>query len=808
MEMKNVNKLIFILIFLTTFFPLLYVGNTTNDDTHVYFTYHFSSDNFIPQYFNSLKIGIYNFISSTRPNIGGLINTPVTNIISSTYNNPVLMRLLSILIHLINVIIFYCIISRLFKSKSTGFISTIAFILFIQNSWEHNLLTSYIHHIYYIMLLLMSILLFIHYLEHEGKKKYLIISSIFLIYSFSYEINIVYFPVFFVLSYMFHQRKGDIDSYKNIAVKLLSDSKFHIISVLIYFIIYFFVRLEINKDIISSLQMQALGYDEDSQKSVAFAYYSAIGFERWKYIILATYQYAISSLPTYIFFHSGPFLNEYSGNYSGHTYNILSLLKSIQLVWLVKAILGTFFIHYLLHNIKNICSRSFLITGIIISLYLLFAPAVPTAVTFKYQEWVRSGSLAFINTYHAYYGMIILITVIIYHMFYCINKINNKMVKKYAQNTLIVIICIFIGIISLITDYSNAAFTNSQVQSNFKWKLYDRFVNSKEFLSIPENSVVYAPSLFKSIGIVANFKPYWTNYTAYRQGYWINILNNGRLIPEYIKNPLIVFKHPDKKNIKIISNYVDLKKLLKDNNERLYYIKYSQEKKDPNQYLLFGKVTGYNDHGHDIEFYADTLYLFQLSKYREFLIFGTSDSDLNFKTLKIDGSVVKICYNSSFAEIINRNSNYDGLVSAKIEFPKMNADSVGVSNYTDIRHIDNGLVIQYGNGIYQDEISHRWSDKNSEISIINKSPVDVTVEISFDIATAYEKKSELSISVNNYSETILVNSNPIVYKKHVHLKKHSNELIKLHSEAKQVYAPNDNRSLNFMIKKPELKIIE
>jgi len=84
----------------------------------------------------------------------------------------------------------------------------------------------------------------------------------------------------------------------------------------------------------------------------------------------------------------------------------------------------------------------------------------------------------------------------------------------------------------------------------------------------------------------------------------------------------------------------------------------------------------------------------------------------------------------------------------------------------------------------------------------------VTVEISFDIATAYEEKSELSISVNNYSETILVNSSPTVYKKHVHLKKHSNELIKLHSEAKQVYAPNDNRSLYFMIKKPELKIIE
>jgi hypothetical protein len=337
--------------------------------------------------------------------------------------------------------------------------------------------------------------------------------------------------------------------------------------------------------------------------------------------------------------------------------------------------------------------------------------------------------------------------------------------------------------------------------------LYDKFVNSKEFLSIPENSVVYAPSLFKSIGIVANFKPYWTNYTAYRQGYWINILNNGRLIPEYIKNPLIVFNHPGKKNIMIISNYNDLKKLLKGNNERLYYLKYSQEKKDPNQYLLFGKVTGYKDHGNDIDLYADTLYLFQLSKYREFLIFGTSDSDLKFKTLRIDDSMVKIGLNSSFAENINRNSNYNGLVSAKIEFPKMIADSVGVSNYTDIRHIDNGLVIQYGNGIYQDEISHRWSDKNSEINIINKSPVDVTVEISFDIATAYEEKSELSISVNNYSETILVNSTPTVYKKHIHLKKHSNELIKLHSEAKQVYAPNDNRSLNFMIKKPELKII-
>lgn len=788
-----------------TFFPLLYVGYATNDETHIYFNYHFSLNNFFSQYFNSLKLNIYYFISSNRPSISSLINAPVAHIIFSTYNHAMLMRILSILIHLLNIIIFYNIVSKLFKSKEIGFISSIIFILFIQNSWEHNLLVSYIWNLYLLTLLLMSIFMFIHYLENGGKK-YVIISSILLLCSWSYEVDLVYFPIFFVLSYIFYQKKGNIDSCKNIAVKILSDCKYHIIFILIYFTIYFFVRLEINKDVNFS-SLVALGYEKDSLKGISFAYYFAIGVERWQYIILATYQYAISSLPTYIFFHSSAFLNEYSDTFYGHTYNVLSLLKSIQLSWLVKAIFGTVCIHYLLHNIKNICSRSFLITGIIISLYLLFAPALPTAVTFKYQEWVRRGSLAFINTYHAYYGMIIIITVIIYHMFYYINKINNELIKKYVQNSIIIIICVVVGMISLVTDYSNAAFTKSQIQSNYKWKLYDRFVNSKEFLSIPENSVVYAPSLFKSIAIVANFKPYWTNYTAYRQGYWINILNNERLISEYIKNPLIVFNHPGKRNIKIIGNYDDLKKLLKDNNERLYYIKYSQEKKDPNQYLLFGKVTGYNDHVNDIDLYADTLYLFQLSKYREFLVFGTSDSDLKFKKLKIDDSLVKIGLNSSFAEIINRNNNYDGLISAKIEFPKMIADSVGVSNYTDIKYIDNGLVIQYGKGIYPDEISHRWSDKNSEINIINKSPVDVTVEISFDIATAYEEKSELTISVNNYSETILVNSNPTVYKKHVHLKKHSNELIKLHSEAKQVYAPKDNRSLYFMIKKPDLKVI-
>jgi len=805
MEIKNYNKFMFILLFLITFYPLLYVGYTTNDETHIYFNYHFFSNNFPIQYFNSIKLTLYQMFNATRPAITNLINSPVSNIISSTYNSPLLMRLLSIFIHLINIIIFYNIIYKIFESKKIGFISSILFILFIQNSWEHNLLVAYTGQLYLVTLLLLSVLLFIYYLKYRSKI-HLIISSILLFCSYSYEVNLIYFPLFIVLSYIFYQKKDSINSYKSILVNILNDCKYHIIFILIYLIVYIFVRLEINKEVNFS-SMVALGYEKESSNGISFAYYIAIGFERWKYIILTTYQYAISSLPTYIFFHSRTFLNEYSGSYSGHTSNIISLLKSIQLIWLVKAIFGTFFIHYLLHNIKNICSRYFLIKGTIISLYLLFAPAFPTAVIFKYQEWVRNGSLAFLNTYHAYYGMIILITVIIYHIFYYINKINIDIIKKYTQNTTIIIISLFVGIISLITDYSNDAFTRSQIQSNYKWILYDKFVLTKEFMSIPENSLVFAPSLFKPIGIVANFKPYWTNYTAYRQGDWINILDNGRLIPEYIKNQLIVFNHTKKRNIKIIGNYDDLKKLLKDNNKRLYYIKYSQEKKDPNQYILFGKVNGYNDYGNDIDLYADTLYLFQLSKYREFLVFGTSDSELKFKTLKIDDSIVKINYNSNFAEIINRNNNHNGLISAKIEFPKMIADSVGVSNYTDIKYTDNGLVIQYMNGIYQDEISHRWSDKNSEIFIINKSPVDVTIEISFEITTAYKEKSELSISVNNDYETILVNSNPTVYKKHVHLKKHSKKIIKLHSEAKQVYAPNDNRSLYFMIKKPELKSI-
>ncbi len=279
--MKNVNKLMFILIFIITFFPLLYVGNTTNDETHIYFNYHFFSNNFSLQYFNSIKISIYQMINSTRPAIANLINAPVLNIIHSTYNNSFLMRLLSFFIHFINIIIFYNIISKLFKPQGIGFISSIIFILFIQNSWEHNLLVAYIGQLYLVTLLLMSIMLFIYYLEYR-KTRYVIISSILLLCSYSYEVNLVYFPLFFVFSYIFYLKKDSINSQKSISVKILSDCKYHIIFILIYFIIYFFVRLGINKDVIPSLPLQALGYEEDSSKGVDFAYYFAIGFERFK----------------------------------------------------------------------------------------------------------------------------------------------------------------------------------------------------------------------------------------------------------------------------------------------------------------------------------------------------------------------------------------------------------------------------------------------------------------------------------------------------------------------------------------------
>ena len=227
-----------------------------------------------------------------------------------------------------------------------------------------------------------------------------------------------------------------------------------------------------------------------------------------KNILSVIWQYSISAFPGYFYF--GKHFNEFS-----FFRDFLKLLQEMRVEWLVKAFL-VFFAIYIVIKEKYVTSMSKknIAIGLMLSVFLIFAPNILLSITSKYQKWVTGGwSPAYITTYFSYFGVILFISLICYSM------VRFTKVKS-IQNILIVIIGIGASYFSIITDYHKYHITNEQIVSQTAWQLMDKFLASPVFEEVESGSTIYAPSLYRAIDQYSLLHPwepwdnrYWSMYT-------------------------------------------------------------------------------------------------------------------------------------------------------------------------------------------------------------------------------------------------------------------------------------------------------
>lgn len=797
---KTSINIIFLILILTlfTFIPLLKVGYTTNDETHVNFIFTYDISHIFTQIYSEFKIDFYRFLENPRPNIATLLYSVPYHFFEKLYLNISYMRILSITIHIINLYLLYYLIRLIFKSTKTGFFAILIFLVSVQNSWDHNLLTSYSHHLLLISYILLSFICYYKYYELK-KKKYLIASAILFFLCLSYETYAVYFPLYFIISFYYNGKEKSA-IFPRIK-KLLFDLKYAGIFFII-FLLFYFIMGHINKD--NSLAgIEALGYEKSTEN---YGYTTSYGLSAIKQILNVIYQFAIASFPTYIFFHSKKFLNEYSTSFGSFQYSISYLINNIQMIWMLKALISGYLLYHLLSSLKSrIISIKLLIPGLVISLYLIFAPGIPVSLVKKYQDWVQMGTMGFINTFHSFFGVIILLIILILIVFNLLNKIKIENTKKIATVIFMTVVIIIFSMISVITDFSNNAYTLSQVQSTYKWKMVDLFIKSEEFKKIPPGSIIYAPSLFKSIGIMEIFPPYWTDYISYKTGKTKNIIDYPELIKDYVKNPRIIFTESEEEKIKVAGTH---EFLLNDISQRqtknLYYLNYIQDKKEPNQYMVFGKVNEKNDYHNGAELYADEVYVFSLSKYRRYSITGFTDEKIHGELIIDD--IRKLNYDGNkFSVEIDKNNEPEVFIKTKLRAGNINLKTISLSNNADTPINNSYIYASFGNGFYQDEITHRWAKNNSTMYIVNKFNHAMRVEIQAIFATGFEKKSRLTIKARDFTDEMAISSKGGEYKKVLFLPANSAYSLQLVSDTEKVNAPKDKRALFYNIRGVTLK---
>ena len=453
------------LLYLLTFYPLINVGYTTNDETHIYYYFSYSLAHLYQEILNSIRLGVSVFYGSTRPNPSILLNFPLFSLVIASYNIPVVMRLLSILLQGANIILFGWLLARIFSSAEAAILGALAAILFIQNSWDHNLLTSYVVHLILFGVGQASFLLFCRYFDSQDKKL-LKWSALLYFLSLSYEVNLVYFPIFFVIAL---SRAAAAPSKSAISREVWSKCKYVAVLVAVYLLVYFYMRYAVNSSVPVDLKPLGLaGSANNAGYNIAIHPGRILGMLE---VIAAT---AMAALPGFRFFYNQQFIIKYSDFPCAPHFNLWCLMRGVKFSWIVRAIAAGGLSYHLLKNIKL---KDVRLLGPIaaVGFYLIFAPGIPLSAVEKYQHLIRSGSFGYINTYHSLFGVVVVFIAAVLHIN---RKIEAGRLRAITHKHFHILASILIMAISIMTDISNNAYTRSQVQSHCKWESVDRFLES------------------------------------------------------------------------------------------------------------------------------------------------------------------------------------------------------------------------------------------------------------------------------------------------------------------------------------------
>lgn len=217
---------------------------------------------------------------------------------------------------------------------------------------------------------------------------------------------------------------------------------------------------------------------------------------------------------------------------------------------------------------------------------LLFVPNLLLAITPLYQEAViQNGQLGMPASYFSYFAFMLTLVAVMAFM-------QSWATSKWPRRIIHIFFCLLIIFVSVSTDITNKYISKYQTMSTYKWHTVDELLKTDILKSIPEGSVLYAPTLWNYIGSVGIHDSYWTDYFSYKL-------------------------HKEVTVVKELSPNINL--------NSVYYLKYQQSAKELNQYMIFGEITNLDVNNN--AFLSNSVNIFNFSKYDEYLLIANIKND-------------------------------------------------------------------------------------------------------------------------------------------------------------------------------------
>lgn len=586
---------------------------------------------------------------------------------------------------LLNVTLFYVFLRETFRSPIFALLAAALSLAFLENNWYHSFLTSYpfVPHLG-LSCLFCSLLLFSRW-QRRQKLRFAALSGCFYFVSLAiYESFAPYCLVFFALSvYGTFSRPGLILKYRIADVaRTFSPILFALI---LYFGSYCIFRY-----------VHPSRYEGNQIAPFDARRISAV-----------VVQYAASTLPGYFYLRDPGAVQATFDGFGYHKIGLTNLIDRCRIEWVVKALIVSILCaNILLTRPKLFTARTFSVVTIT-GIACVIAPVFPLGLTAKYQSWVlQSGSLAHSPSYYSYFATVFLLASILIFL-------NQKAARwKFLSLSYVLFACAFVAAASFATDFYNYYITNDQRLAHLKWTVLDHFIQTEDFKTLHENAVIYAPSLWRTRGILAHDPGYWTAYLKQKSGKVVQVVQEPREIDQLLS---------------------------KGFGSQIYFLDYKQEPKEPNQYVVFAKLenvsppTGF--------LYAADFALFTYSKNRKFTLIGQCAPGESPIRIVVNNHLLERIEDGFFRCQVDRNSVLDDFPKTTIRSSRpVDLSSLAVS-YFAIQPNEKGVEVRYEKGFHgleEDGASGstwNWSLGDSEISFFSYFDSPVTRSIRFAVST-------------------------------------------------------------------------
>lgn len=417
-----------------------------------------------------------------------------------------------ILSHVLTTSYFAYVLGKYLHSKTVASVFLVLFMVFLTNSWEHNLYASYPFAFHASMVAVIGSAHFMHSYRITGKRSYLVPSAIsYGLAMGAYEQFTVY--ALFLLGVLFFWQTpvatGRLRQFLKLSVP-------------------FFIVIAIYLLLVIAFKIMVPG----KYVGTEFARFDIVAF----FVTLKTF--ILSSLPVYV---PIGYAQRIEANVPDYKLSLAGIVDSFRLLWAMKALVAAALITWSLKSPDYQSNRATLVkhTGSI--LLLLFLSVLLVSASAKYQDWVTNhGALAYSSpTYFAQLLAAAFVAVIVC----AVGGVG--IVSKLRPGALFVgVALLLIPVVAVIEHHNNNVLAEQRDSAN-KWHAIESMSVSGVLRAIPAGSIIYAPKFMQTGGIASMREGYWGAYLRAKHGINVEVTGdyNKYLSSEYFGKRYIINYH-------------------------------------------------------------------------------------------------------------------------------------------------------------------------------------------------------------------------------------------------------------------------